>query len=260
MTQRAAIGAAREFFWGELCDWYLEFIKPRFKDEASAPAARAVLAFALDQVLRLFQPFVPFITEVLWERLGAQCPVRGLDTPIESPDLLIAASWPVPLSGREHDGIEKDFRLTQDIIKAVRELRARYNIPPKKKLGAMVKVEPETGAVLERLKHLILHMGGLETLEVGPDMERPAAAAMQVVGSAEIYLTGVVDPEKEKERLIKQRDKLLTDIQKAESKLRNANFVERAPAHVVEEEKKRLSEAKTQVELIEKNLAALGSD
>jgi valyl-tRNA synthetase len=257
----AAIGAAREFFWSELCDWYLEFIKPRFfNNEASAPAARSVLAFALDQVLRLFQPFVPFITEVLWERLGAQCAVRGLDTPIESPEHLITAPWPVPKTEREDDGIEADFRLIQDIIRAVRELRSRYNIPPKRKLGAKIKVNSGPAAVMGRLKHLILHMGGLEALEVAPEIERPAAAAMQVVGNAEIYLTGVVDPEKEKERLIKQRDKLLKDIQKAESKLQNANFVERAPAHVVEEEKNRLDEAKTQVERIDKNLAVLDFD
>ncbi|MGB2908074.1 MAG: valine--tRNA ligase [Candidatus Aminicenantaceae bacterium] len=256
----AAIGAAREFFWSELCDWYLEFIKPRFWDEASAPVVRSVLAYALDQVLRLFHPFVPFVTEVLWEALNAQCAVRGLEAPIDSPELLISASWPVPLKDREDDGIEEDFRLIEEIIRSVRELRARYNIPPKQKLGALVKADSETAAVMKRLEHLILHMGGLETMEVGPDTERPAAAATQVVGSTEIYLTGVIDPDKERDRLQKQRDKLLTDIQKAESKLQNANFVERAPAHVVEEEKKRLSEAKNQVELIENNLAVLDAN
>jgi len=253
----AAIGAARDFFWSELCDWYLEFIKPRFWDEASAPVVRSVLAYALDQVLRLFHPFVPFITEVLWEALGTQCAVRGLETPIETPKQLISASWPVPMKDHEDEGIEKDFRLIEDVIRSIRELRARYNIPPKTKLGALVKSDAETAAVMKRLEHLILHMGGLETLEVAPDMERPAAAAMQVVGSTEIYLTGLIDPQKERDRLQKQLEKLLKDIQKAESKLQNANFVERAPAHVVEEEKKRLSEAKNQVELIENNLAVL---
>jgi len=256
----AAIGAAREFFWSELCDWYLEFIKPRFQNEASAPVARSVLAFALDHVLRLLHPFVPFITEVLWEALGTQCAVRGLEAPIESPEQLISASWPVPMKDREDDAIERDFELIEDVIRSVRELRARYNLPPKQKLGALVKADAETASVMKRLERLILHMGGLETLEVSPDMARPTAAAMQVVGSTEIYLTGLVDPEKEKERLRNQRDKLLKDVQKAESKLQNANFVERAPAPVVEEEKKRLREARTQVELIENNLAALGVD
>jgi valyl-tRNA synthetase len=256
----AAIGAAREFFWSELCDWYLEFIKPRFRDESSAPVARSVLAFALDQVLRLFHPFVPFITEVLWERLAAQCPVRGLDSPQESQDMLITASWPIPVQDREDSGIEKDFHQVQEIIRAVRELRARYNFPPKQKLGARIKAGAATVAILARMEHLILHMGGLESLQVAPDMQRPAASAMQVVGRTEIYLTGVVDLEKEKERLKNQRDKLLRDIQKAEAKLQNPRFVERAPAHVVETEKERLKEAKTQVDLLDQNLAALDSD
>ena len=256
----AAIGAARDFFWSELCDWYLEYIKPRFRNEDSAPVARSVLAFALDQVLRLFHPFVPFITEVLWEALGAQCAVRGLEAPIESPEQLISASWPIPMQDREDEAIENDFASIEEIIRSIRELRSRYNIPPKQKLGAKIKARPEKGAVMRRLEHLILLLGGLETLEISPDMERPAAAAVQVVGSAEIYLTGLVDPDKEKERLQKQRDKLLKDIQKAEAKLQNANFVERAPAHVVEEEKKRLSEAKNQISLIENGLAALAAD
>ena len=256
----AAIGAAREFFWSELCDWYLEFIKPRFRDENSAPVARSVLAFALDQVLRLFHPFVPFITEVLWERLAAQCLVRGLDSPLETPDQIISSSWPEPVQDRENPDIEKDFSQIQEIIRAIRELRARYNTPPKQKLDARIKADAATAAILARMEHLILHMGGLECLQVAPDMQRPAASAMQVVGRTEIYLTGLVDPEKEKERLEKQRDKLLQDIQKAEAKLQNANFVERAPAHVVETEKERLKEAKTQVDLLEQNLVALDSD
>ncbi len=256
----AAIGAAREFFWSELCDWYLEFIKPRFRDKSSAPVARSVVAFALDQVLRLFHPFVPFITEVLWERLAAQCPVRGLDVPLESPEMLISASWPTPAQSREDSGIEEDFRQVQEIVRAVRELRSRYNIPPKQRLSALIKADSVTAEILTRMEHLILHMGGLDSLQVASDMQRPTDSAMQVVGRVEVYLSGVVDTERERERLAKQRDKLLQDIQKAESKLQNAQFRERAPVQVVETEKKRLKEAKTQLDLLIQNLATLDSE
>ena len=92
----AALGAAREFFWGDLCDWYLEMIKPRLRAPETAPVPRQVLATVLDQVLRLLHPFTPFITEVLWERLHEQAPVRGLSAPLPSAPLLVRAAWPQP--------------------------------------------------------------------------------------------------------------------------------------------------------------------
>ncbi len=256
----AAIGAAREFFWSELCDWYLELIKPRFRDEAAAPVARSVLAFALDQVLRLFHPFVPFITEVLWKRLGIQCPVRGLESPAPAPDLLISSPWPKAKSEHRDADIERDFSLIQDLIKAVRELRARYNMPPKQRIGALVRADSDMVAVMRRLDRHVLNLGGLESLQVAPDIKRPAAAAIQVVGNVELYLTGVIDLKKESERLRKQRDKLRKDIEKASARLENPNFAERAPEHVVAAEKERLSEAQAQIELIDQNLEALEND
>jgi valyl-tRNA synthetase len=201
----AAIGAAREFFWSELCDWYLEFIKPRFKDDESAPVARSVLSLAIDQVLRLFHPFVPFITEVLWERLHLQCPTRGLEQPIASSDLLISAEWP--------------------------------------------RAQPEW----------IVHLGGIGSLEVSPNITRPATAATQVVGDLEVYLLGVIDPHQEIKRLKKQKEKLLIDATKAESNLNNEKFLSRAPSHVVDAEKKKLNELRAQIELIAKNLEALNN-
>jgi valyl-tRNA synthetase len=256
----AAIGAAREFFWSELCDWYLELIKPRFRNEAAAPIARSVLAFALDQVLRLFHPFIPFITEVLWERLGLQCPARGLKRPAPASDLLISAAWPQPQAEHRDADMERDFAFIQDMIRAVRELRARTKVPPKQKIGALIRADADIAAVVRRLERHVLNLGGLESLQVASDIKRPAAAAMQVVGSAELYLTGVIDPQKEAERLRKQRDKLYKDIEKAAARLENPNFVERAPEHVVTAEKERLSDARVQVELIEQNLAALEKD
>jgi len=254
----AAIGAAREFFWSEFCDWYLEFIKPRFKDESSAPAARTVLSLVLDQVLRLFQPFVPYITEVLWERLSAQCPVRGLAEPLVSPELLISAVWPKPIPDWKDQDIEIEFSTVMVVIRAIREIRSRYNIPPGKKLNGLIKAKNKSAEILTKMQNLVLHMGKLSSLEIGADLERPDTAATQIVEDIEIYLDGVIDPEKEKERLIRQREKLLKEAGKAEERLENENFVKRAPEEVVEAEKKKLFEIKAQIELIDKNLASLG--
>jgi valyl-tRNA synthetase len=253
----AALGAAREFFWGGLCDWYLEIIKPRFKDEESAPVARSVLALALDHVLRLFHPFVPFITEVLWERLNAQCPVRGLEMPIVSPDLLISAAWPEARPEWEDGQVEADFALPEKMIQSIREFRSLHNIAPSRKLDALIKAAGRSADILLQMKPLVLHMANLTSLDVAADIKRQAAAAVLVVGDMEIYLAGLVDADKERERLNSKRGKLLEDARKAEAKLSNESFVSRAPAEVVEKERQRLKDLQAQIELLDANLKAL---
>ena len=253
----ASIGAAREFFWSDLCDRYLEFIKPRFKDENSAPAARSVLSLAIDMILRLFHPFVPFITEVLWERLAVQCPVRGLEKPNAVSDLVIAADWPKPKPEWEDEKIEADFELIHEVIRAIRDLRSRYNISPSKKIDALVRASGAKAEILGRMKNLVLQMVKLSSLEIAADLKRPATAVTQILGDLELYLLGLIDPVKETERLKKQRAGLVIDIEKAESRLGNANFVNRAPREVVEAERKKLSELKTQIEMIDTSLVAL---
>ena len=253
----AAIGAAREFFWSELCDWYLEFIKPRFKNEETAPVVRTVLSIAIDQVLRLFHPFVPYITEVLWERLHAQCPTRGLFEPLPSTDLLINAAWPEAQQDWEDSTIETNFELVQEVIRSIRDIRSQYNIPPRKPLEAFIKAEEKDAKVLNRLKNHILHMARLSSLMVSGTVERPALATTQIIGDTEIYLMGVVDPDKERERFKNQRIKLEKDLEKSNLRLSNDNFVSKAPAEVVEAEKKKLKEVQTQIQLVDKSLAAL---
>ena len=253
----AAIGAAREFFWSELCDWYLEFIKPRLKNEDSAPVVRAVLSLALDHVLRLFHPFVPFVTEVLWERLQAQCPTRGLFEPLPSSDLLINAAWPKALPEWEDSTIESDFGLVQEVIRSIRDVRSRLNTPPRKALEAFIKAEETDSKVLNRLKNQILHMANLSSLTVSDAVEKPLLATTQIVGDTEIHLMGVVDPDEERKRLERQRLKLEKEAEKSKKALSNDNFVSKAPAEVVEAEKKKLSELQKQIKLVDKSLLAL---
>jgi valyl-tRNA synthetase len=255
----AAVGAARDFFWGDLCDRYLEIIKPRMRDEETAPVARAVLALAFDHVLRLFHPFVPFITEVLWARLNEQCPVRGLLTPLRTSALLIRTPWPTPNLRWEDEALESDFGLAFDLIRAIRDMRARHGISPSVKLGVFVKAAGQEADILERLRPLVLHMANLESLEVGPAVSRPAAAVVQVVGGMEVYVPGLVDPAKERERLAAKRSKLVEDARKIEAKLGNEGFTGRAPAEVIEKERQKLHEAKSQIDALDAALRELGS-
>jgi valyl-tRNA synthetase len=256
----AAIGAARDFFWGELCDWYLEIIKPRLKDEAAAPVARSVLALAFDQVLRLFHPFVPFITEVLWQRLNGQCPARGLESPLPASPLLISASWPVPREEWEDEEIEADFAFLQDIVRGIREMRALHGIPPSRKLDALIRAEDRKGNILGKMKGLIMHLAVLRSLELGAGNIRPKAAVAQVIGGVEIYLVGLVGADKERERLKLKKEKLNEEIRRTEARLANEQFIARAPAEVVAKERQKLKDLRAQVELVDANLKERGSD
>ena len=200
---------------------------------------------------------MPFITEVLWERLNAQCPVRGLTEPLPTSPFLINARWPEPVPEWEDEALESKLALAQDVVRGIREVRALQNVPPGRKLGALVKAGGRTADVLACMRMLIIHMGRLESFDVAPDMKKPVTAAAQVVGDIEIYLTGLIDPEKERGRLESRRKKLLDDVGKTEARLGNEGFVQRAPADVVEKEKQKLKDLTAQIEIIDAHLKAL---
>jgi len=254
----AALGAARELFWGELCDWYLELIKPRLRDEARAPAARQVLSYALDQVLRLLHPFVPFVTEALWARLNAQVPRRGIAAAVPPAELLIVARWPEREAEWEDDALEGEFDRLREVIRGLRDLRQKYNVPPKRRLPGAVKASGPALAGLQSLRDHVVSMAGLESLDLGDDVARPANAAVQVVGEVEAFLGDVLDPEKERARLEKQRKKLEGQIGGSEKKLGNDKFVENAPADVVDAERRRLDDLKAQLARLDAEVRQLG--
>ena len=254
----AAVGAARDFLWGELCDWYLELIKPRMRDEAQAPIARQVLATALDQVLRLLHPFVPFVTEVIWEQLNAQAPQRGVEAPLPASGLCIQAPWPAPYADWEDLGLEAEFARLQDVTRALRDLRSKYNVAPKTQLPGVLRVSGPALASLSELGHHAQNLAGLSSLEVGAEVNAPQNSATAVAGEVEVFLGEVLDPAKERERLTKEADKLRKAIASSENKLGNERFVAKAPPEVVEAEQKRLVELGAQLEALELGLAALG--
>ncbi len=253
----AAITTAREFFWGEFCDWYLEFIKPRMRDETQAPIARQVLAVGLDQVLRLLHPFVPFITEQLWIYLNRQAPTRGVTEALPASELCVLAAWPRPWEEWEDESLEAEFDLVQQVISRLRELRSRYQVPPARELPAAVKASGGILGLLERNAHLISFMSRLSSLHVGEEVERPRNAASQVLGDMELFLGDVLDPAKERARLEKQKKKLGQQLEASRKKLENRNFLDKAPAEVVEEERRRVADLTGEMALIDKNLESL---
>ena len=254
----AAVSFAREFFWNEFCDWYLELIKPRMRDVGGRQVAGQVLALVVDQTLRLFHPFVPFITEALWEKLNQFAPERGISEPIECPEQIALAAWPRPTEGDLAPDTERKFESLQNAIRVIRDLRARYGVSPQAELEAIIKASGETLNVLRQLESHLRSLGRLKQLTLAEDPELPRLAATGVVGDLEIFVLGLIDEQKERQRLEQQLLKVGQQVRGIEGKLANSKFVENAPAEVVESERKRLSEFLAEKERIDRNLAQLG--
>jgi valyl-tRNA synthetase len=224
----AAIATARDFFWNELCDWYLEMIKPRMKedaDPASRGSAQQVLAAVLDQTLRLLHPFVPFLTETLWTQLNELAKTRGLDAEFANSDLLVHAQWPTSNANWTNTGVEAQITTMQEWCVSIREARARYQIPPRQKVEARFQADGETAEVLQATCPLLANMAGLDSPQIGPEQQRTKDSATVVVGTAKVYLLGVVDLEKEKAKLEKEAGKLEGQISGVDRKLSNEGFL-----------------------------------
>ncbi|HEY5870850.1 MAG TPA: class I tRNA ligase family protein, partial [Candidatus Tectomicrobia bacterium] len=254
----AALSTARDFFWSELCDWYLECIKPRLRDVAQAPLARQVLAAVVDQVLRLLHPFVPYITEALWEPLCTQAPVRGIEVPLPASELLICAAWPASNPAWRDAALEARMTFVQEVIRGIRDLRSKYTISPHVKVPVRIRATDETATTLRAWTDLLVTMAGLESVAIAPDLQRSPDAATVVVGPVEVSIPGVVDVDKEKARLTKQHAQLLSRVEGSRRKLANTDFLRKASTEVVQKERDRLAEGEAQIEHVEATLAALG--
>jgi valyl-tRNA synthetase len=257
----AALGAARDFFWNELCDWYLELIKPRCKDGADAGArasAEQVLAAVLDQTLRLLHPFVPFLTETLWEKLCELAPVRGIDHALPTSEQLVHARWPsVPAAWRD-EAIEHDVAVLQQWSVAIREARARYQVPPRERVAVRFAATGADAAVLERVRPLLANACGLADVTVAADAQRTPDSATVVRGGSKAFLLGVVNLEQERGKLQKEADKLRGQIASIEKKLSNEGFVAKAPPQVIEKERAALRALQAQLTGVEQSLRELG--
>ena len=257
----SALAAVREFFWGDLCDWYLELIKPRVAASgADADAARLTVAMVLDGVLRLLHPFVPFITETLWARLRELAPRRGIAgwQPPDA-DLLAVAAWPRPAPDVEDAALEADVDRLRGVARAVRDLRARHGVEARKPLDAVIRPTGD-GRAPSRLHdygELIQRAAVLASLDFAADGAPPAGSASAVVGDHEVHLLDVVDVEVERRRLGKQQDRLQRQIDASERKLANQGFLNNAADDVIERERQRLAHARVELQAVQQSLSHL---
>jgi valyl-tRNA synthetase len=238
--------ALYDFIWNEYCDWYLELSKPvLWNDEAPVAikkGTRRTLIRVFEATLRLAHPLMPFITEEIWQRVA---PLAG-----KTGDTVMLQPYPIADQKKIDEDAEADVRWIQLIIEGVRNIRGEMNIAPGKKIPVLLKNGSETDKVrLQQNKQLLSALAKLESIIWLNSDDTAPAAATQLAGEMEILvpMADLIDKDAELARLNKEIEKINKQLVSLKGKLSNANFVDRAPAAVVEKEQQRL--AKQQIAL-----------
>ena len=236
--------ALYDFVWNEFCDWYLELSKPVLWDQTTAASeqlgARRTLITVLEKSLRLLHPFMPFLTEEIWQTVS---PLAD-----ESGESIMLAPWPARQPGRMDAESEAEIEWLKQIIVGIRTIRSESNIPPATELP--VFVVNATALDRERFNRNEAYLGRLAKVSgitVLSEEEAPPASLMALCGDLEIRvpMAGVIDIEAELKRLDKEIERQQKEVAKLEGKLSNQAFTERAPADIVEAEKQKKAKAET---------------
>ena len=236
----AGASALYGFIWGDFCDWFLELAKPKMR--ANDEAYLAYMRGVLDRSLRLLHPFMPFLSEEIWSKLGGQ---GGLSR----------ASWPV--AGEADLEIESRFALVQDVIRAARNLRSQAQIAPSQKVNLQLFAPATIESALRDGEIYLTQLANLETLSFGG--ERSVNAISLLAGETEVVLPleGLIDVEKERAKLQKALETAQKDLKRVEDKLGNPNFAGKAPQEVVAKEEAKRDELRAQTAALSSRLAAL---
>jgi valyl-tRNA synthetase len=252
-----------DFLWSEFADWYLEIAKIRLYDDAHPTgqrSVRAVLWTVLYGAMRLLHPYMPFLTEEVWQELRATvtpaaATLAGLDR--ELPESVMVAPWP---SGGELDlDAERQLNLVREAIRAVRAVRSEYKVDPAAYISAAVSAGSEQ-PILSANTGIIARLARLRPLEVRLEIdEKPAQAAALLVGDATFYLplSEMTDIPAERERVLRELESARKAQSSLTAKLGNEQFVSRAPAEVVERERARGMELEERTRRLEERLELL---
>ncbi len=230
-----AANAIYHFVWGTFCDWYLEFIKPLLagEDDSVRAETRACAAWALDQILKLLHPFMPFVTEELWGRLA------------DRPSMLILSDWPQFDESLIDDRARTEMDWLIRVISGIRGVRAEVNVPAAAKIPALVNgADAQFMARVEAHGHLISRLARVDTIEPLNGVP-PAGSVHLVIDEATIVLplADVIDIAAERARLAREIEKAENEIAGLEKRLANPGFLAKAPAEVIEAQRARKAEA-----------------
>ncbi|MCK5873050.1 MAG: valine--tRNA ligase [Alcanivoracaceae bacterium] len=242
--------AAYEFIWNEYCDWYLELSKPVLYgddySEAEKRGTRRTLVRVLEAILRLVHPFMPFISEEIWQRIAPLAGVTG--------ETIMLAAFPQPESSKIDSIAEADVQWLKGVITAIRNIRGEMRIPPGKSLPLYLhNGDEQDRRRLEENRNFLAKMAKLDNIIwLTPEQSAPPSVT-QLVGRMEILvpMAGLIDKAAELDRLGKEIQKLKQEVGRAEQRLKNPGFADRAPADVVAKEKEKLNEYRSQLAKLE---------
>ncbi len=245
--------ALYEFTWNEFCDWYLELSKPVLTDAGSSEAAqrgtRQTLVQVLETLLRLLHPLMPFITEEIWQRVA---PLAGVQA-----ETIMRQAYPEPDTALVDKQAEADIEWLKDVLLGVRRIRAEMNIAPGKPLPVLLqKGSADDHTRLEQHDRALMTLGRLSDIRWLDKDEQVPDAATALVGEMHILIpmAGLIDKVAEIARLTREIAKLHKESERGVAKLNNSDFINRAPAHVVEKERTRVSELQIAVSKLEEQL------
>ena len=232
-----------DFIWDVYCSWYIELAKARLQGE-NADSARRVLVYVLTGVLKLLHPFMPYITEEIWQSL----PHEG--------ESIMVSSWPEYDEAHCFESEAAQFTKVMDAIKAIRNRRAEMNVPPSKK--ATLYIETANAQVFERCAAFLVRLASASEVEVNADFDK-AGAVQVITDSAKIYIpmAELIDMEKEAARLAKEKEQCEKQAAGLEARLNNPGFVNKAPENVVAAERDRLAKLKERLAKLEESIAAM---
>lgn len=271
----AAVRMLYHFFWDDFCDWYIELAKdgitgPRPADpvEGEEPpppppvtaeqiAARARIITILDQALRLLHPFMPYLTEELWQKLpGSGAALHNSAYASANATIMLAD---FPHGDWVDEKAESEMQSVIELISRIRNIRSELNIKPSEKIAVQVAADGALQNVFRANEAQILKLARAESLTLTNALDVPRASARAVISGAEVAipLEGLIDFEKESERLTKETEKLLDEKQRLDGQLGNANFVDRAPAEKVQEIRDRVADIQQRTSSLKQTLEAL---
>ncbi|WP_341320894.1 valine--tRNA ligase [Solibacillus sp. FSL H8-0523] len=238
------------FIWDDFCSWYIEMAKlPLYgEDEAAKLTTRSVLAYVLDNTMRLLHPLMPFVTEEIWQHL-----------PHEGESITVAA-WPTVNPAFNFKAEAGDMQLLMDLIRSVRNIRAEVNTPMSKKVAMTISAkDAATASVLEANKGYIEKFCNPDGLTIGAAIEAPAQAMSAVISGAEIFmpLAGLININEEIVRLEKELEKWAKEVKLVSGKLSNERFVSKAPEALVAVEREKLADYEAKYSTVEKRIAEL---
>jgi valyl-tRNA synthetase len=227
------------FFWHEFCDWYLEITKLRITGaEHERVNAPGILLTVFESSLRLLHPFIPFLTEELWQQL----PHQG-ETVVKAPYPGVAQEW------IDRDA-EQEMTFVMEVIAALRNIRSSFKIPHTTKFQPHIKASLEHARLIARNHSYIVSLANVSEMVIDQDIVSPALSATAILDHIEIYvpLEGLIDVEVERTRLIRELTKIQEDVVRLEAKLARRDFLEKAPEDIIEKEQAKRQGLRERVE------------